>query len=273
MKSAMDGFRESIKVLQDKVDLGKAQGKDDLAYNKKNLANTIKAFDKYKQNPIMDERFPNWKAILPKSKEDVNTTRVHLPFLMSVLKTLRDNILINETNYSVELIFPIKKGDNGRTTSLKSIGFNTVLLERLVKAFMMLGIDQVDLNYSEPSKAMVVTRAGDVWDWNNPIHTLTFGLIMPIMLGGYSSEYSSVKIVADNELDIRVGEGQTKTLTYSDFYGVKPPVKTLKKKVTEKDFLTEKIEAFKMMRDIEDDEDEKKFLDDKIKAFELLSDI
>jgi len=232
MKRRMDEFRESISDLQEKVDLGKAQGEDALAFNKNSLKKIKNAFERYKENPVIDAIYPNWKAILPRSKDDMNTARVHLPFLMSVIKTLKNNVLLNETTYSVELILPTQGGSDFDVTRM---GFNAVLLERLVNSFMMLGIDQVDLYYNEPSRAMVMTRAGDVWDWNNPLESLTFGLIMPVMLGGYSGgEYSSVKIVADNVLDVRIGESQTKTLLYSDFYGTKTPTKKPAPKSTSK---------------------------------------
>lgn len=266
MKRRMDDFRENIIELKKRIESPK-HGDDGLRYDKKTLEATEKLFEDYKKNPTIDEKYPNWKSVLPKSSEDMSVTRVHLPFLTSTLVTLRENALLPLVTDAVEFILPQSEA------TVKRMGFNATLFETLTKALMMLGMDMVDLYYSEASRAMVILRAGDVWDWNNPLEKLTFGLIMPVMLGGYTNETASVKIIDDNELGVRIGDTQTKTITYASFYGLHETPKQPEKKDDDKEFLSEKITAFKTMLEVEDDAEEKKFLKEKIEAFELLQEM
>lgn len=248
--------------------------------------------DFYKKNRVEEGNYPNWKAVIPNIYGSIETVDVNLPFLASVIETLKVSKLLHNVTDTVVLDL---KSDNGREDGYMNLGFNANLFVNVAKGMMELGIIEASIHFSMPNKAIIITKRMK-WGITDPIN-FDFGLLMPVMLSG--NEYSTIKIEEANKFKIKVGTTDWKTLTNRQFYGTeektdskptikkqpakkstpkakeKTPSKESKKpnKTDKKVFLNNKIEAFEMILEMEANKDKISFLKDKIEAFKLMLDI
>ncbi len=229
------------------------------------------SFEEYKKTRFkLDGNYPNYMAVLPNTP--TNKVNVNIPLLYSLFNNLINNSLVNLTTFQVH--FDVLDMENNYVR----ITLNIELLRDLFKSFLLLGMKDMQMCFSTPTKAVMFTEVGLDWDAYTKESILTktnFGLAMPVIMS--ESKAPIVKINENGGVDF-IANTNVSVIAKESVFGKKSMPKTqvkeiktpLKKDSTEKEYLTKKIESFEMLLEIESDNDEKKFLKEKIEAFKML---
>jgi hypothetical protein len=156
---------------------------------------------------LVDGKFPNWRGVIP-MEYDMKSFSLHLPFFNTILRTLRETVLISQETQSVKIRVPSEDG-------FDEMGFNVNLFMSLSSALLKLGIEEVEVLYSTPNRALIVVPKGTTIQSFSKDDT-TFGLIMPVMLD-HNSTRSTIEIPNATSLRVKVGETLYKTIGIQEF--------------------------------------------------------
>jgi hypothetical protein len=159
-------------------------------------------FDVYsKHRRITDGKYPNYIAVSDINNSEVFTS-LDCQTMLDVCKTIADNRLVNNSNYTLL----IRVGD-------KLAGFNVLLLEKTFRTWLELGVDKVDMwnmkgdDYSK--RAFVFTKKDEVKDgYVNNQEDISYSLLMPsfIIWGNEDRDNNTfINVIDENNIDVIVG--------------------------------------------------------------------
>jgi hypothetical protein len=230
-------------------------------------------FDSYKKERFkLDGNYPNYIAVLP--NEPVNKVNVNIPLLYSLLNNFIANNLLNLQTFVFQLDVLDSENNNVR------ISLNAELIVQLFKSFLLIGMKDMQMCFSTPSKGVIFTEVGLDWEAYTKESILTktnFGLAMPVLRWSEDVKAPVVKINENGSVDLIVNTNVSSISKESVFSKLKKETKTpvVAKVVSKKadDYLKGKINAFELLLEIETDKNEIKFLKDKIEAFKMLSEL
>ena len=205
------------------------------------LSKEMSVAEYYKQRSLIDQRFPNWIAVVYDSfdyKQEFN-----LPTLYDIVNSLVVSKLLNKEYYGIIIEFKTKDG-------AYEIGFNAKNLRNLIKSLIMAGITDATGYFNAPSRGVTILDSSLKFPNKNKRDEFfmenSFGLVMPIMIPDEETleekrkeglrmaewdnlvyEFPVIRVISPNEYEIEI-YGQD-TLTYSRGKGIKIGTKSTTK--------------------------------------------
>lgn len=177
----------------------------------KSLLNATVSFDEYyKNNAIIEGKYPNYLVVIPRTYDFKKT--FDLAYLNGIVKTIVKNGLENQQSHAIAFKFKTKDGDF-------YIGFNGEYLSRICESFMLSGHSLVNFYFSSSTSAVVILsqekqfpkekQADDFFKEN------TFGLLMPVQILDIPNRYVSEK---ESENDYEDLSMSLPLIEYNDIY-------------------------------------------------------
>ena len=205
------------------------------------LSKEMSVAEYYKQRSLIDQRFPNWIAVVYDSfdyKQEFN-----LPTLYDIVNSLVVSKLLNKEYYGIIIEFKTKDG-------AYEIGFNAKNLRNLIKSLIMAGITDATGYFNAPSRGVTILDSSLKFPNKNKRDEFfmenSFGLVMPIMIPDEETleekrkeglrmaewdnlvyEFPVIRVISPNEYELEI-YGQD-TLTYSRGKGIKIGTKSTTK--------------------------------------------
>ena len=132
---------------------------------------TLKSIQKTKGTDLIDGKYPNYQAVIPKE-----FSAVHQVDLYKLLQYC--NVALNYANkYTKQIGLKVNEEMN--------IGLNAKFTIDVLTSFIKMGYDKAYFHFDTPSRAVVISN-----DKNPTLGKSTIGLIMPVMLNRGGDKYS-----------------------------------------------------------------------------------
>ena len=211
--------------------------------------------------------YPQYMRVLQSERE--NKVNVNISYLYSLIKNLIDNNLVNTT--TTQFVIQVKNSENEKV----NIGFGGENMNAVLNSLLLIGFKEMQMCYSQPSRAVLFTEVGLDWDSYSLDSTLSnksWGLIMPLVFVNDLSEQPIIVIGSDGGMEIQFGNNVSK-LTKAELFPKMSKIEPKKQVKKSDNYLQKKIESFELLLEVETDKNEIKFLKNKIEAFKLLNDL
>lgn len=236
--------------------------KDLYKFAQKERVSNVGTFQNFsKKNMIIEGKYPNWKAIIPKDVQYIST--INLKDFSEIVELIYQNKLHALSTNVVTFEFPNVKDDEGNTWFFS---VNIDFLRNLIKSFLLLDIKDVDVFNSSPTRAIIFSEK-DKWDGkdNSTLENQTFGLLMPVI----SPEIIPTKVIVNGESEYSIIVAQSPAKEY--VYGV---AKSTKKDEPIQSSKTqqylEEIEGYQILIEMEDDADKISNFNEAIEGYIIL---